>query len=867
MAEKSSGLKLADYTPPNFQIPKIDLEFVIHSTSRTLVKSKMEVTASGSQTTIQPLELKGEKQKLKSVKIDGRQLAQEDYTLTDKTLIIPHVPPKFTLEIETEINPAGNTELSGFYQSGDHLVTQCEAEGFRRITYHPDRPDVMSRYTTRIEADKTQFPILLSNGNLVKKGDLPNEQHFTLWEDPFLKPSYLFALVASDLGEVRDSFDTKSGKKVDLIFYVDKGDKSKALHAVASLKKAMKWDEDTFSREYDLDQYMVVAVNSFNFGAMENKGLNIFNSKYVLADPETATDLNFENILGVIGHEYFHNWTGNRVTLRDWFQLTLKEGLTVYRDQLFTEEHTSKILKRLTDVFNLRTQQFPEDSGPTAHPIKPAEVGDIENFYTATVYNKGAAVIRMISTLIGKDNFRKGMDNYFQRFDGMAVTTEDFIDALEQGSGKDLTQFKRWYSQVGTPICDVKTKFDPQTAAYSITITQSNPQKNGTEQGPLHIPIQVGLVGPDGKDIYSQLLELTELEQTFVFTNISSPPVPSLLRNFTAPIKLNYEYTEDELAFLLAHDSDKFNRYEAGHRLAIMQLNSLIADLQSRSKIEVRNIVVNAFGSLLEGEIEDYGFIAEALNLPSVTDLVEEMEVCDYDSASEARRILKRNIALTHEVKIKKWYTLLNDGKLYTNDPESVGKRSLKNTLLSYLISTGRREYTELAFSQFNQANNMTDSQASLNVLMHEQSQYGDEALQNFYDRWKNNVLVMDKWLSLQAYSNRTDIITELTKLEQDPVYDAKNPNKIKSLIGTFMVNHERFHDSSGKGYEFVTDRIIAIDQFNPLVAATLAKGFEKYSRLDENRKQLLGAQLQRILDAKPSEKLSEIISKTLESA
>ncbi len=860
-------LREADYQKPAYQIPQIDLDFIIHSFDHATVKSRMVVERAFSDSeSSKPLELRGEKQKLTSVKINGRELSALEFVLTDEQLTIKDVPDKFILEIESEINPAENKALSGLYKSDTILTTQCEPEGFRKITFHPDRPDVMSKYTTRVEADKDKFPVLLSNGNLLEQGDLPNGRHFTVWEDPFPKPSYLFALVAGDLGEVVDSYTTMSGRNIDIRFYVDRGNEVRAAHAIESLKQAMKWDEDTFGLECDLNRYMVVAVNSFNFGAMENKGLNIFNSKYVLADPATATDADFVNIMAVIAHEYFHNWTGNRITLRDWFQLTLKEGLTVYRDQSFTADLTSKTLKRIGDVWKLRNSQFSEDSGPNAHPIKPAEVMDVENFYTDTVYLKGAEVIRMIATLIGRDNFRRGMDTYVELFDGNAVTTEDFVQAMELGSGRDLTQFKRWYHQAGTPVCEVETKYDQDSRAYSLTIRQQNPKKDGTEQEPLHIPFRVGLIGQDGKELISTLLGLTEREETFVFEEVDREPVPSLLRGFSAPVKVKYNYSEEQLAFLLSHDSDGFNRYEAGYRLATRQLQNMISSLQAGTEMKVSETYLAAVGTVLEGKL-DPGFTARLLALPTVSELVEEMAVCDFASATKARKTLEREIATRYERELKNLHDQLNDGLPYSKDLQSIARRRLKNVVLSYLVASGRDEHIEAAFSQFTATDNMTDSQAALSLLADTDNNHREEALQRFYDAWKHEPLVMDKWLAVQAASSREGVLDDVIRLESDPVYDAKNPNRIRALLQNFIGNHVQFHDSSGRGYAFMADRIMGIDQFNPKLASGLATGFERYARMDEGRKEQMREQLQRIMDAKPSKMTYEIVSKTLASA
>lgn len=862
MSEKPSTLKLSDYKKPNYLIPKINLEFLINSEESTAVKSVMEVVSNGVGGL--PFELRGEKQKLNLVKLDGKELCSSEYELTEKTLVIPKVPGKFILEVESEINPAANSELLGLYKSGEILCTQCEAEGFRNIIFHPDRPDVMSRYTTRIEADKSIFPTLLSNGNLLAQGNLPNGRHYVVWDDPFPKPSYLFALVAGNLGEVRGNFTTMSGRKINLGFYVDKGDEQKAVHALLCLKKAMKWDEDTFGLECDLDRYMVVAVSSFNAGAMENKGLNIFNSKYVLANSETATDSDFEDILTVIGHEYFHNWTGNRVTLRDWFQLTLKEGLTVYRDRRFTSDLTSETLKRLYDVRRLKNLQFPEDSGPNAHPIRPQEVINIENFYTPTVYQKGAEVIRMIEVLIGKEAFRKGIDKYFELYDGQAVTSEDFLHAMEIASGKDLAQFSRWYSQAGTPLCDVETHFDESKGIYTINVKQSNLSKDGKSQEPLHFPLAMGLLGKDGKDILAETFEVKEASQSFVLAGIKEKPVPSLLRSFSAPVKLRYDYSDEELAFLMANDSDLFNRCEAGQRLATKELHKYVASLQKGKQPSISQNLLDAYGKLLENFDKDKAFTAEALILPQVPMLVEDMQVCDYVSAVNARKILRKEIATAHEAKLSTIYGILADSMPYSNDSASIAKRSLKNIALSYLLYSGKSDYIETAFSQFSTCDNMTDSWSAFGLLCGMNNGHREEIIQQFRNRWKSNSLVMDKWFSAQSGADLPDILYRVRQLENDPAYDSKNPNKIRAVISGYVNNHLHFHDASGEGYAYVADKILEIDSFNPHLAAGMSKVFKKYAKLDDMRKENMKCQLQRILDTKPSDKVYEIISNTL---
>ena len=871
--DQPTRLRLVDYRKPDFLVPEVSLDVIIQSNEKVRVTNNMRVVR---QTAGSALELLGENQVLESVKVGGRVLAPEEYRLSDSSLVIENLPEgEFTVEVVSTNNPKSNTKLSGLYQSGDHLVTQMEALGFRRFTFHPDKPDVMSTYTTRVEADRATYPVILSNGNLKESGDLENGRHFAVFEDPFKKPSYLFALVAGDLEKVTNTFQTMSGRTVDIEFYVDKGDGNKARHAIESLKSAMKWDEERFGLECDLDRYSVVSVGSFNFGAMENKGLNIFNSALVLANPETATDDEFERIEGVIGHEYFHNWTGNRVTLRSWFELTLKEGLTVYRDQEFSSDLNPRVLKRIQDVSTIRNAQFAEDSGPNAHPIRPAEVGTIENFYTVTVYNKGAEVIRMVATLIGREAFRRGMDEYFRRHDGQAVTTDDFIGSMEAGSGKNLKPFKRWYEQAGTPEIEVSTDFDPVAKTYSIIVKQSNKTKAGEVQEPLHIPFTVGLVGVDGKDLVTRLYEVTEREQTFVFEGINEKPTPSLLRNFSAPVKVKYAYTDEDLAFLLVNDQDQFNRWDAGQRLFTNQLYEMIKVLQSGGEVGVKEKVIAAYGAVIADQQSDPAFTAKLLDLPAINGLIEDLEVADYESAVKARRVLKKEIALIHEARLVELYDQLNDGKPYSKEAESVGRRALKNMVLSYLVETGKGEHLDRAHNQFETADNMTDSQAALSLLTQNENQYRSKVLEKFHDRWKDNELVMDKWITAQASSDHEAVIDDLSKLVAvSPIYNrgrnaetgARNPNRVKALVRGFLGNHLCFHHSSGSGYKYLGDLVIDNDKTNPQLAAQIATGFKKYASMDPVRQARMKTELQRILDANPSENTYEIVSKTLAS-
>ena len=865
---------LKDYKKPAYLIPELYLDFIIND-DYTTVKSKLTVEANYDEKLVQPLILNGEKVELVSVKIDGEAIDASDYQVTEDQLTVNPNVKNFTLEIETKIEPQNNKALEGLYQSGDIFCTQNEPEGFRKITYFLDRSDVMSVYTTRVEAEKSKYPVLLSNGNKTDEGDLDDGRHFVIWNDPFKKPSYLFALVAGDLALVEDSYTTVSGKDVKLEIFVDHGNEDRSQHALDSLKKAMKWDEDVFGLEYDLDIYMIVAVDAFNMGAMENKGLNIFNTSCALANTKTATDSNFQTIEAIIAHEYFHNWTGNRVTCRDWFQLTLKEGLTVFRDQEFSMDMTSRTVKRIEEVNYLRNSQFTEDSGPTAHPIKPASYIEINNFYTPTVYRKGAEVIRMIHTLIGKENFRKGMDKYFELHDGQAVTTEDFVNAMELGSGRDLTHFKNWYCQAGTPRLDVASSYNESTKEFTLNVKQWCPATpECSEKKPFHMPLRLGLLDSQGNDmplslkegslLRGEALELTKAEESFVFTGIDEKPVPSLLRTFCAPVILNYEYSNEELAFLLANDNDEFNRYEAGQRLATIELESLIDAMKSGEEFSVNDKVLDAFGKLIKDDSVDVSFKAEALILPSVTTLVERMDVCDYEAAFTAREALRNAIALRFESDLHNIYKSTDIKAEYNVDPKEVGRRRMKNTALAYLTSLGTNEHISLAASQFGKSDNMTDEIAALSVLSDFDNETANKAVEQFYENWKDDVLVMNKWFAVLASSKRPGILAKVKELESSPAYDNQNPNKIRSLIGAYAGNVQ-FHAANGEGYEFLADKIIEIDKFNPSMSAGLSKCFRKYAKMDEGRKTLMKEHIERVLAVSDiSKDAYEILSKTL---
>lgn len=854
---------LKDYTKPDFSIGHIDLTFDLQdglTTVRAATKFKRENTAC------KDLTLDGQELDLKSVKMDGESLSDNQYKVDEDTLTVFDVPDTFTLGIETAIKPEENTALEGLYKSGGNYCTQCESEGFRKITYYLDRPDVMTTFTTRIEADKKKYPILLSNGNCTEQGDLDNGRHFAVWEDPFVKPCYLFALVAGDLAYIHDTFTTQSGRKVDLYIYVNHGNEDKCDHAMDSLKRSMKWDEEKYGREYDLDLFNIVAVNDFNFGAMENKSLNIFNSKLVLAKPETATDNDFLAIEGVVAHEYFHNWTGNRITCRDWFQLSLKEGLTVFRDQCFSEDMNSADVQRIDDVAILRLAQFPEDAGPLAHPIRPDNYIEITNFYTATVYQKGAEVIRMMHTLLGAENYRKGTDLYFERHDGQAVTCDDFVQCMQDASGIDLSQFKLWYSQAGTPVITSTGKYDATAKTYTLTLTQEIPDTPGqANKKPMHIPVATGLLGQDGKDLLpetTRVLELKEKQQDFVFENIAEKPVPSLLRGFSAPVTLKSDLNDADLLFLMAHDSDGFNRWDAGQTY----LQRIILDLAGKDKMSLPKACLEAFEKLATDKQADPALIAKALTLPPETYLAQMMDVVDVDGLHAAHSFVMREIGQYLEQTFRTLYRDNADTGAYSVKPDAVGKRKLKNTALRYLLAAETEDAVTLAMTQYKNATNMTDQAAALSVLADTQTTEREEAFTDFYTKWKDDPLVLDKWFTLQAMADRDDSLEHITQLTQHPDFTLKNPNRLRALIGAFAANNPcHFHRKDGAGYKLLADIVIEVNSINPSVAARLLGPVRLWKKYASPRKDLMEAELKRILDTKDiSNDVYEVVSKSL---
>jgi aminopeptidase N len=868
------AIHLQDYIVPDFLIETVDLEVDLHE-EFTTVKSHLTIQANPGHAKAGAVDLVllGDELELESVAINGKVLTADQYKKTDQTLTLYRVPSQFELDIKTRIKPELNTALSGLYKSSGNYCTQCEAEGFRRITYFLDRPDVMARYTTTIIAEEARYPILLSNGNLVDSGKLPNGRHWVRWEDPFKKPSYLFALVAGNLEFIEDFFTTQSGRRITLRIYVEKGNQDKCAHAMQAVKKAMRWDEETYGREYDLDIYMIVAVSDFNMGAMENKGLNIFNTKYILAKPDTATDDDFLHVESVIAHEYFHNWSGNRVTCRDWFQLSLKEGLTIFRDQSFTADTASRTVARIHDVNALRTTQFPEDMGPLAHPVRPDSYIEINNFYTTTIYNKGAEVIRMMQTILGGKLFRKGMDLYFSRHDGQAVTIEDFAKAMEDASGIDLAQFRLWYSQAGTPVLDITDAYDADKKSYTLTIKQSCPATPGqANKKPFHIPVKIGLLDSQGKEIAIEnaLLQVKNPVEVFEFKNIASQPIPSLLRGFSAPVKVNYAYSDAAFELLFKHDADKFNRWEAGQKYAINVLLKLIAAYQKGEKLVSPTNFIAAFQHVLRTEQDDKWLLAEMLTLPSEKYLAEQMAVIDVDAIHAAREFLLQEIAVNTKdlfLQLHQKNNTASDNYAFT--VPAVGERQLKNLCLAYLMLLSDADiHQKLGMQQFTTALscNMTDTMAALRSLVNIEGPLREQALAKFYETWKGNALVVDKWFALQAVSKLPGALQNVKKLVQHEAFDIKNPNKVYALIGAFgHQNLFNFHTISGEGYAFLAEIVQQLDALNPQVAARMIQPLIQWQRYDKKRQELMRKQLEIISkNTKISNDVYELVSKSL---
>ncbi len=860
---------LQDYAAPAYRVDAVSLVFELGEES-TRVTSVANYRREPGIAADAPLALYGESLELLEIRLNGLPLGAEDYTLSATGMSVHNVSALCTLEIVTRIYPQKNTSLEGLYQTSGNFCTQCEAQGFRKITYYPDRPDVMTVFTTQILADKAKYPVLLSNGNLTGSGDLPDGRHWARWEDPFHKPAYLFALVAGNLLHVQDHYTTLSGRKVDLRIYTEAHNIDKCDHAMQSLKRAMYWDEQRFGLEYDLDIYMVVAVDDFNMGAMENKGLNVFNSKLVFASPATATDMDYVSIEAVIGHEYFHNWTGNRVTCRDWFQLSLKEGLTVFRDQEFTSDLHSRPVKRIEDVRALRTLQFAEDASPMAHPIRPASYMEINNFYTVTVYEKGAEVVRMYQTLLGRDGFRKGMDLYFERHDGQAVSTENFLAAMVDANDADLSQFQRWYDQAGTPEVAVRMDYDAAAQTCTLHFSQSCPATpESSEKQPFLIPIAIGFLFPNrslGVVEGNQVLRLTEAVQSFTFDNMPEKPTPSLLRGFSAPVKLSYPYTEAELVFLMKHDSDAFNRWDAGQRLAMQTILSLLDAHQQQTAFGLEHEFISAYQAILTDSSLEHALRAEALTLPSEADIAERAQPADPEAIHTVREFIHTTLAKALRLDLEAMYAELHEQGEYSPDAISIGRRSLKNVCLAYLGRIQDAGIHETCLQQYLDAGNMTDAMAALSVLSRIECPQRETALQHFHDRWQHDPLVMDKWFGLQATSSLPDTLQQVQALMQHKLFDLRNPNKVRALIGSFaMRNPLHFHAQDGSGYTFLTDRVLELDAMNPQIASRMVRPLMNWRQYEPVRSALMKAQLERIhAHAGLSGDVYEIVNKSL---
>ena len=873
--ETPQPVRLADYTPYPFAVESTDLAFNLDPQA-TQVRSTLRLRRTGAADA--PLVLNGENLELVSLHLDGAPLGNNSYTLDDKTLTLPALPDACELVIETRMAPQDNRALSGLYMSGGRYCTQCEAEGFRRITYFPDRPDVMSRFSTRIEAPKEGFPTLLSNGNLLERGDLPGGRHFARWQDPFKKPAYLFALIAGGFDMIEDQFTTMSGRTIPLRIYVDPGDAPRAHYAMDALKRAMKWDEDVFGREYDLDLFMIVAVRDFNFGAMENKGLNIFNSSVLLADPQTATDSDFERIESVVAHEYFHNWTGNRITCRDWFQLCLKEGLTVYRDQEFSSDIRSRAVQRIADVRRLKSSQFPEDAGPLAHPVRPNSYIEINNFYTTTIYEKGAELVRMIATILGEKGFKAGMDLYFERHDGDATTIENFLQCFEDANDADLEQFHLWYEQIGTPTLTCKLKHDARTKIATLEVSQIQKSPTGkSSQKPLHIPLRLGLLDKSGKDIPLSMengdkikdgvLHITKATQTFRFKNVTSRPTPSLLRGFSAPVNLKLDQSDSDLAFLISNDSDPFNQWQAANTYATRTIIQLVKAREKNKNSSRGTGFTRALQKALANEKLEDAFKAELLKLPSPADIAREIgKNVDYTHICQAHRKVSKTIARNLGRDLEKLYATLASRSRFSPNAGPAGRRALRNASLTHLITRQTQADFERAMKHFQSASNMTDEATALFLLAANETPYRQQALEEFYDRWHEDHIVIDSWFAAQAQSPRPQTLDEVKALTDHPSFSLTTPNKVRALIGNFvMANPLQFNRPDGAGYAFLADQILKIDPFNPQIAARLLNALRSWRNLEPKRRTKAKRALIRISEEPGiSRDVFEIINKTL---
>jgi aminopeptidase N len=875
--EEPRPIRLKDYRPPDWLIDTVELDLSLDA-SATRVRAKLRLKPNSAGTPA-PLVLDGEDLVLRSLSLDGKELPKESYVVTPEQLTIAQPPNRaFELDIETVIDPAVNTRLMGLYRAGSTYCTQCEAEGFRRITYFLDRPDVMAVYTTRIEADKDEAPVLLANGNLISQGAVAGtNRHFAVWHDPFKKPCYLFALVGGKLARIADTFTTMSGREVALHIYVEPGKEERALYAMDSLKRAMRWDEEAFGREYDLDIFMIVAVSAFNMGAMENKGLNIFNDKFVLASPATATDNDYAHIEAVIAHEYFHNWTGDRITCRDWFQLCLKEGLTVFRDEEFSGDQRSRAVERISGVRALRAHQFVEDAGPLAHAVRPEVYHEINNFYTTTVYDKGSEVVRMIKVLLGPQLFRQGMDLYFARHDGEAATVEQFVQCFADVSGRDFTQFMRWYTQAGTPEVVVTTHYDARAKTYRIEATQSIPPTPGQpHKDPMIIPLALGLVDQGGRDLplkvegrplEQAVIEINQPRQSFVFTDVAERPIPSVNRNFSAPIKLNLPLDPGELRFLAATDADPFNRWQAVQTLAMSLLTDNVAALRNAAAARSDDGLVGALGGILADEKLEPAFIALTLSPPSEADIAREIgRDIDPEAIYRARRDLRATIGERLRPALTDAYHRLSTPGPYRPDAASAGRRALKNLCLDLLAATAHGPAIALALAQYQNADNMTDRMAALETLSQHDRAERAQALEDFYARYVDDPLIIDKWLALQAAIPEPATLARVQALTSHPAFSMTNPNRIRALIGSFaQANHTQFNRIDGAGYDFIAGIVLALDPKNPQVAARLMGAFRSWRALEPRRRERAEHTLRRVAAASNlSRDVGDIVARTL---
>ena len=876
-AGRKQPIYLADYQAPDFSVAETHLTFDLEP-SATRVHGRLLIKRQGKHD--RPLVLDGDNLKTLAVRLDGDSLAQEDYAVDTTRLTVADVPDEFWLETECEIDPEGNTALNGLYRSNGIYCSQCEPEGFRRITWFPDRPDVLSEFHVTINAKADSCPVMLSNGNAVSREDLGDGRHSIRWHDPWPKPSYLFALVAGDLGCIRDEFATRSGRKVQLEIYTEHHNIDQCDHAMASLKKSMAWDESVYGREYDLDIFMIVAVDDFNMGAMENKGLNIFNSRFVLARPDTATDADYDGIEGVIGHEYFHNWSGNRVTCRDWFQLSLKEGFTVFRDQEFSADMGSRGVKRVSDVNLLRSHQFPEDHGPMAHPVRPASYVEINNFYTVTVYEKGAEVVRMLHNLLGAEQFRRGCDLYFERHDGQAVTTDDFVRAHEDASNRRLDQFRRWYDQAGTPVVNVDVEYHPDQRRCDLRMLQSCPPTPEQEsKQPFHIPIAGALFSAAGAPILSRsdperdathehVFELTDANQVFCLYDVEEQPVASLLRGFSAPVKMHTGQNSAELAVLMAHDTDPFNRWDAGQRLAMAQILGGIGQLAEGTQIEFDEAYLAAFGDLLEQSMDDRSLHAHTLMLPDHALIAEEMETIDPRGIQGVRNELQRVLGKRYQDKLLALYRDMQVRETYAFDKRQIGRRALRGVLLNYLAAADPVQADTLAVEQFERADNMTETMSALGAMCNWHTASANTRLEQFFERWQSHSLIVDKWLGLQSRSPHMGTLERVTSLLSHPAYNHENPNKVRALVGGFSHgNPKQFHGDDGKGYEFLADQVLLLDAINPQIAARLVSALNHWRRYADPWRSHMRAALLRIEgQVGLSDDVGEIVGRALGS-